>query len=52
MTGSTAKPQTAADQSADAAISEGVFDLVVIGAGINGAGIARDAAARGLKVAH
>ena len=30
---------------------EGVYDLVVIGAGINGAGIARDAAARGLKVA-
>src|ERR1051325_9182899 len=26
------------------------FDLVVIGAGINGAGIARDAAMRGLKV--
>ena len=51
MTGSTAKTQTAADQSAPAAISEGVFDLVVIGAGINGAGIARDAAARGLKVA-
>ena len=29
----------------------GFFDLVVIGAGINGAGIARDAAARGLRVA-
>ncbi len=27
------------------------FDLVVIGAGINGAGIARDAASRGLRVA-
>jgi glycerol-3-phosphate dehydrogenase len=26
------------------------FDLAVIGAGINGAGIARDAAIRGLKV--
>ncbi|MDQ3412315.1 MAG: FAD-dependent oxidoreductase, partial [Chloroflexota bacterium] len=26
------------------------FDLIVIGAGINGAGIARDAAARGLRV--
>src|ERR1041384_7430725 len=26
------------------------FDLVIIGAGINGAGIARDAAMRGLKV--
>ena len=28
-----------------------IFDLIVIGAGINGAGIARDAAARGLRVA-
>ena len=27
------------------------FDLIVVGAGINGAGIARDAAARGLRVA-
>jgi glycerol-3-phosphate dehydrogenase len=30
---------------------EAQFDLIVIGAGINGAGIARDAANRGLKVA-
>lgn len=30
---------------------EDAFDLIVIGAGINGAGIARDAAARGLRVA-
>ncbi len=29
----------------------GVFDLIVVGAGINGLGIARDAAARGLSVA-
>ena len=28
-----------------------VYDLVVIGAGINGLGIARDAALRGLRVA-
>lgn len=28
-----------------------VFDLVIIGGGINGAGIARDAASRGMKVA-
>lgn len=28
-----------------------MFDLVVVGAGVNGAGIARDAAARGLSVA-
>ena len=27
------------------------FDLVVVGAGINGLGIARDAAARGVRVA-
>ena len=31
-------------------ISENVFDVIVIGAGINGAGIARDAAMRGLRV--
>ncbi len=31
--------------------ADDVFDLVVIGAGINGAGIARDAASRGLRVA-
>ena len=31
-------------------ISETTFDLIVIGAGINGAGIARDAAMRGLQV--
>ena len=30
--------------------SETTFDVIVIGAGINGAGIARDAAMRGLKV--
>jgi glycerol-3-phosphate dehydrogenase len=31
-------------------ISETTFDVIVIGAGINGAGIARDASMRGLKV--
>src|SRR5918911_1093404 len=31
-------------------IEEREFDAVIIGAGINGAGIARDAALRGLKV--
>ena len=31
-------------------ISEIAFDVVIIGAGINGAGIARDAAIRGLQV--
>src|SRR3972149_438075 len=29
---------------------QGYYDLLIIGAGINGAGIARDAAGRGLKV--
>ena len=29
---------------------ESIFDLAVIGGGINGCGIARDAAGRGLKV--
>src|SRR5687767_12839133 len=36
--------------SVDLKISETTFDVMVIGAGINGAGIARDAAMRGLKV--
>ena len=31
-------------------IERQVFDVIVIGAGINGAGIARDAAMRGLRV--
>ena len=31
-------------------IPSGKFDLIIVGAGINGAGIARDAAMRGLKV--
>lgn len=34
-----------------ARLEEGTFDVVVIGAGITGAGIARDAALRGLRVA-
>jgi glycerol-3-phosphate dehydrogenase len=33
------------------AFQQGRFDLIVIGGGINGAGIARDAALRGLRVA-
>jgi glycerol-3-phosphate dehydrogenase len=32
------------------ALSETIFDLIIIGAGVNGAGIARDAAMRGLAV--
>lgn len=32
-------------------MAEQIFDLVIIGGGINGAGIARDAALRGMKVA-
>ncbi|MEK6282993.1 MAG: glycerol-3-phosphate dehydrogenase [Acidobacteriota bacterium] len=35
---------------AEPTFSEATFDVIVIGAGINGAGIARDAAMRGLKV--
>lgn len=42
---SPAKPDRTAPRPED------FFDLIVIGAGINGAGIARDAAARGLRVA-
>lgn len=33
------------------ALSEETFDLCIIGGGINGAGVARDAASRGMKVA-
>src|SRR6266700_7006530 len=33
----------------DSTLSDSLFDLISIGAGINGAGIARDAAMRGLK---
>jgi glycerol-3-phosphate dehydrogenase len=36
--------------SAMAALSDADYDLLVVGGGINGAGIARDAAGRGLKV--
>jgi glycerol-3-phosphate dehydrogenase len=32
-------------------MQDGVYDLIVIGGGINGVGVARDAAQRGLKVA-
>lgn len=41
----------ASGEKAVATDSGAVFDVIVIGAGINGAGIARDAAARGLRVA-
>jgi len=34
----------------DKSKSKSVFDLLIVGAGINGAGLARDAAGRGLKV--
>ena len=42
---------TAAAAGMSAPVLDDSFDLIVIGAGINGAGIARDAAARGLRVA-
>jgi glycerol-3-phosphate dehydrogenase len=38
-------------QAALEALDSGTFDLLVIGGGINGAGIARDAAMRGMRVA-
>ena len=44
-------PNASPARAAQNVAVEGVYDLVVVGAGINGAGIARDAAARGLKVA-
>ena len=34
----------------DASTSPSIYDLAIIGGGINGCGIARDAAGRGLKV--
>ena len=34
----------------DRCLAAGVYDLLVVGGGINGAGIARDAAGRGLSV--
>lgn len=40
-----------ARQSTIQQLQQGMFDLLVIGGGINGAGIARDAAMRGLRVA-
>ena len=42
---------TAWRAEARARLARGPFDLLVIGGGINGAGIARDAALRGLRVA-
>ena len=43
--------RSASDGAAKAPAPSATFDLIVVGAGINGAGIARDAAARGLSVA-
>lgn len=40
----------AARAATRAALADGVLDLLVIGGGITGAGVARDAAARGLRV--
>src|SRR5579872_5082075 len=34
-----------------AALADGTFDVLIIGGGITGAGVARDAAMRGLRVA-
>lgn len=38
------------NRTVPATLPEEVFDLVVVGAGVNGAGLARDAALRGLRV--
>ncbi len=43
--------QPTAPNSSSTAPAAAIFDLIVVGAGINGAGIARDAASRGLRVA-
>ncbi len=45
--------QTAPEQRAEALtlLAEGAFDVLVVGGGITGAGVARDAAMRGLSVA-
>jgi glycerol-3-phosphate dehydrogenase len=49
----TTPGQTTPDQRAEALmlLAEGSFDVLVIGGGITGAGVARDAAMRGLSVA-
>jgi glycerol-3-phosphate dehydrogenase len=39
------------EKPADMDTSKKVFDILVVGAGVNGAGIARDAAGLGLSVA-
>lgn len=51
MTDTSGDSRAAETRPDEAPAPENVFDLIVIGAGINGAGIARDAAARGLRVA-
>jgi len=39
------------DRSAQHGVDGATFDLLVVGGGINGAGVARDAAGRGLRTA-
>jgi glycerol-3-phosphate dehydrogenase len=52
MTGAASMPAAAAARErAVAALASRTFDLLVVGGGITGAGIARDAALRGLAVA-
>ena len=50
-TGATTPAAVAAREQAVAALAARTFDLLVVGGGITGAGIARDAALRGLSVA-
>jgi glycerol-3-phosphate dehydrogenase len=48
----SALPETPSDRAAETArLGRQIFDLAVIGGGINGAAVARDAALRGLSVA-
>ncbi len=44
-------PALAARAAARASLADGTFDVAVVGGGITGAGVARDAALRGLRVA-
>src|SRR5215470_9148813 len=44
------KPDSPDPTDADSPDSPDTFDVIIIGAGINGCGIARDAAMRGLRV--
>jgi glycerol-3-phosphate dehydrogenase len=50
-TSPTSAPGSGGRSSAQKALADEAFDIAIVGGGITGAGIARDAALRGLKVA-